>query len=254
MPSTRAVVASAKRVRDDGRRRRPAAGGYARGDETRSRIIAAALEVFGTNGFGGASTRMIAEKAGVTLPALHYYFDSKEGAYLACAEHIAERMQANLGAATARIAEMLANEKPSSSQLLETLLGFLDRLTDLFLGAHELDNWLLFIIREQAHPTKAFDILFKRMMSRVAGACAMLVARLLDKPDSDPEVRIRTVALVGQIIFFRTAREAALRIVGWPDFDGDRLALVKHVLHAQTIASFGPSLKSSLNPKRRRTA
>lgn len=250
MPNTRALVANAKSVRDDGRRRRPAAGGYARGDETRSRIIAAALEVFGTNGFGGASTRMIAEKAGVTLPALHYYFDSKEGAYLACAEHIADRMQANLGTATAQIVDMLAEEKLSPSQVLDLLLGFLERLTDLFLGAHELDKWVLFIIREQAHPTKAFDILFKRMMSRVAGACTMLVARLLDKPDSDPEVRIRTVALVGQIIFFRTAREAVLRIVGWPDFDGDRLAFVKHVLQAQTVASFG----ATSNAKRRRKA
>jgi TetR/AcrR family transcriptional regulator, regulator of cefoperazone and chloramphenicol sensitivity len=188
---------------------------------------------------------MIAEKADVTLPALHYYFDSKEGAYLACAEHIAERMQANLGTTTAQIAEKLAAEKPSPSQLLEMLLKFLDELLDLFLGAHELDKWLLFIIREQAHPTKAFDILFKRMMSGVATACTMLVGRLLDKPDNDPEVRIRTVALVGQIIFFRTAREAALRIIGWPDFDSNRLALVKSVLRAQAIASFSaiPNLK-----------
>ena len=85
MPRARAIA-------DDGRRRRPADGGYARGDETRARIISAALDVFGTHGFGGASTRMLAERAGVTLPALHYYFDSKEGVYLACAEHIAEQL------------------------------------------------------------------------------------------------------------------------------------------------------------------
>ena len=76
MPRTRAT---ARAIADDRRRRHPAAGGYARGDETRSRIIAAALDVFGTHGFGGASTRMLAESAGVTLPALQYYFASKEG-------------------------------------------------------------------------------------------------------------------------------------------------------------------------------
>jgi AcrR family transcriptional regulator len=226
------------------RRRRPAAGGYPRGDETRSRIIAAALEVFGANGFGGTSTRMLAERAGVTLPALHYYFDSKEGVYLACAEHIAERMQARLGAVTARMAKTLAQEQLSSAQLLNMLVEFLDQITDLFLGEHELEKWVLFIIREQAQPTKAFDILFERMMRRVFGACSTLVGRLLNLPDTEREVRIRTLALIGRIIFLRTAREAALRVLGWPDFDGQRLALVKDVLQAAVAAEFGADQKS----------
>jgi len=220
------------------RRRRPAAGGYPRGDETRSRIIAAALDVFAANGFGGASTRMLAARAGVTLPALHYYFDSKEGVYLACAKHIAERMEAHLGAVIARIAERLAQDEPSPAQLLDMLVEFLDELADLFLGEHELEKWVLFIIREQARPTKAFDILFERMMRPVLDTCSALVGRLLERPDTEREVRIRTLALIGRIIFLRTAREASLRVLDWPDFDDRRLALVKEVLQAAVAAEF----------------
>jgi AcrR family transcriptional regulator len=231
-------MAKTKQVSETVKRRRPAAGGYPRGDETRSRIIAAALEVFASNGFGGASTRMLAARAGVTLPALHYYFDSKEGVYLACAEHIAERMQVHLGAVTAHIAKTLAQEQPSSAQLLDMLVEFLDQLTNLFLGEHELEKWVLFIIREQAQPTKAFDILFERMMRRVFGACSALVGGLLNRPDTEREVRIRTLALIGRIIFLRTAREAALRVLDWPDFDDQRLALVKDVLHTAVAAEF----------------
>ncbi|HET7332138.1 TetR family transcriptional regulator, partial [Dyella sp.] len=47
------------------RLRRPSAGGYARGDETRERIIDAAVKLFGERGFAGASTRDIAAAAGV---------------------------------------------------------------------------------------------------------------------------------------------------------------------------------------------
>lgn len=237
MPKTRPVTETL-------RRRRPAAGGYPRGDKTRSRLIAAALEEFAANGFGGASTRMLAARAGVTLPVLHYYFDSKEGVYLACAEHMAERMEAHLSAVTARIAKTLAQEQPSSAQLLDMLVEFLDRLTDLFLGEHELEKWVLFIIREQTRPTKAFDILFERMMRRVFGSGAALVGRLLNRPDAEPEVRIRTLALIGRIIFLRTAREAALRVLDWPDFDNRRLALVKDVLHAAVAAEFGADRNS----------
>ena len=57
--------------------RRPLAGGYARGDETRLRITEAAIELFGEYGFDGASTRDIAARAGVNAPALQYYFENK---------------------------------------------------------------------------------------------------------------------------------------------------------------------------------
>ena len=69
-------------------RRRPTDGGYARGEETRARIVDAAMQVFAAEGFARASTRRIAAEAGVNPPALQYYFDSKEGLHRACGELI----------------------------------------------------------------------------------------------------------------------------------------------------------------------
>jgi AcrR family transcriptional regulator len=228
-----------------GKRRRPLEGGYARGEETRLRIINAALEVFGLHGFDAASTRMIAAEAGVNLPALQYYFNSKEGVYLACAEHIADRLDARLGPLTRHIAQTVARQNPSREQLLQMLDGLLDTFAELFLGEHELERWVLFIIREQAHPTKAFDIIYDRVMRRVAGACIALVARLLGLPRDNAEVRIRAAALIGQIVFFRTAREAVLRVLGWSDFNGRRLQIVKDVLHAQIMSAFEEPRKAA---------
>jgi TetR/AcrR family transcriptional regulator, regulator of cefoperazone and chloramphenicol sensitivity len=235
----------ARVIADDGRRRRPAEGGYARGDETRARIISAALKVFGTYGFGGASTRMLAESAGVTLPALHYYFDSKEGVYLACAEHIAEQLDERFRTLTSGVADALKEASSPRGRLLDMLLTLVDGFADFFLGAHELEKWVMFIIREQAQPTRAFDIIFDRVMQRTFNTLAALVSRLLERPASDIEVRIRTFTLIGQLVFFRTAREAALRVTGWRDFDGERLGLVKRVLRAQIAAAFAPKHKSA---------
>src|SRR3954462_7425033 len=67
--------------------RRPAAG-YARGEETRLRIIRAAVELFGQKGFDRVSTRDIAARAGVNAPVLQYYFEGKEGLYVACIEYM----------------------------------------------------------------------------------------------------------------------------------------------------------------------
>ncbi len=221
------------------KRRHPPKGGYPRGDETRAKIVAAALEVFGEHGFGGASTRMLADAAGVSLPALQYYFDGKEGVYLACAEEIAATLEGRLGPAASHIAQTLAREEPSRARLFELLHGLFDNFADLVIPGHELEKWVLFIIREQAQPTKAFDVIFNRVMRRLGEAGAAVVGRLLELPANDPKVLVRTLALIGQVLFFRTAREASLRMLAWPDFADDRLPLVKDALRTQITAALG---------------
>jgi len=67
-------------------------GTYARGEETRRRMIEAAIEMFALRGYEGASTRLLAESAGVNLPAIQYYFGSKEGLYRAVVDHVIERI------------------------------------------------------------------------------------------------------------------------------------------------------------------
>jgi AcrR family transcriptional regulator len=49
---------------------------------SRSRVLAAATELFTKRGYAAASVREIVEAAGVTKPILYYYFGSKEGVYL----------------------------------------------------------------------------------------------------------------------------------------------------------------------------
>ncbi|NKY58581.1 TetR/AcrR family transcriptional regulator [Nocardia flavorosea] len=50
----------------------------ARSTETRDRIQAAALELFATHGIRETSLRQIAERLGITKPALYYHFASRE--------------------------------------------------------------------------------------------------------------------------------------------------------------------------------
>jgi len=52
-------------------------------EETRGRILAAAMELFRQQGFEAATMREIAVKAGVATGAAYYYFDSKDAIVLA---------------------------------------------------------------------------------------------------------------------------------------------------------------------------
>lgn len=89
------------RERPGARPRRP----QQRALETRERLVAAALAVFASRGFDGATTREIARRAGVALAALPYHFETKEALWRAAADRIfgllAERFAEPLRAARA---------------------------------------------------------------------------------------------------------------------------------------------------------
>lgn len=60
----------------------------ARSAHTREKIELAALEVFAAFGFEGASTRQIAERAGVKQQLLAYHYENKSGLWKATADRL----------------------------------------------------------------------------------------------------------------------------------------------------------------------
>ena len=52
------------------------------GGDVRGRLLESATALFSAKGFAATTVREIVERAGVTKPAMYYYFRSKEGIYL----------------------------------------------------------------------------------------------------------------------------------------------------------------------------
>lgn len=212
------------------RRRLPALRRYARGEETRQRIVEAALEVFGARGYEAASTRLIAKQTGVTLPAFQYYFAGKQGLYMACAEYITERMTTLTDPALTRIETAIKVDKIERAELLKMLFVILDECCDLLVGSDEAEHWALFIMREQAHPTAAFAVIYDGIIKRIIGVCNNLIAKLLGRHE-DQDTRLRALGFLGQILLFRTARETALRTLAWEEIGDPQLKQIKRALH-----------------------
>lgn len=61
-----------------------------RSAETSGKILHAAQKLFGRRGFDGVTMRAIASEAGVNLASIVYYFENKEGLYLAVFRQYAE--------------------------------------------------------------------------------------------------------------------------------------------------------------------
>lgn len=201
--------------------RRPDDGGYARGDETRNRILEAAIDVFGEFGFEGASTRVLAMKAQSNMAAIQYYFGSKLDLYLACAEHLADRAADGLRAAFALVDAIdLTSEKPA---LVEQLCDFFDLQTRYLYDSGETEHWVLFLAREQmAHESAAFDIIHARLTVPMVQRCARVVGAIIGHAEDDEETLLRTSMITSHALVLRINAKSTLRLLGWADLNGER--------------------------------
>lgn len=212
--------------------------GYARGEHTRRRLLDAGIELFAELGYERASTRAIARRAGVSLPALQYYFGGKEGLHRACAEYITQDVRARLGPAAERVRLALGRRDLTRAALLELLRAVVEPFLE-GLATERPESWALFFARAQGEQNAAFDAIFQQIGGRLLTLVTEIIGRILGRPAASPEVAIRAVVIVGQLTLVRRARPLILRALGWPDFDGERLRTLKEVIWHGIACSLG---------------
>lgn len=217
-------------------RHKPAAeGGYQRGEETRARIIEAAVVVFGERGYDGASTRDIATAAGVNAPALQYYFDGKEGVYLECVEHLITLLWRKMAPSVEAAEHALADDNCQDNSLIETSLGILGTVVSTIQDSPEATAWRAFLDRHQAglcpeSATKAFDERFK---ARISGVIRLLIARLSGFAVEDERTVIHSMALFTQGLAFRVQKPKLLAALDWAQIGEKEMELVREVVLTQ---------------------
>lgn len=218
-------------------RRRPASeGGYSCGDETSARIIEAALTLFGEQGYEGASTREIAELAGVNAPALNYYFKSKEGLYNACIEYMVEQIWAFL-APTIEQAQAQLGARPDTEQLIETFCSIQSKIAEFMLVSNRTNSWRKFYAREQAGlgPSAGEEVISQRIGQRLIGVTSGIISRLMGPHASQEECILRSMALTGQLLPFHLTRNSSLKALDWDVLTPQRYAMLMNIVLEQTV-------------------
>jgi len=178
------------------------------------RIIEAALEQFGRMGFDAASTRDIARASGTAMSSITYHFGGKQGLYLACADHIATQ----IGAVHAPLLEAMREKPPQTPEEARvSALALLENFAR-FMLAPQSESYCQFIVREQQHPTEAFERIYARVMEPVLeSAVALLtIARPLL---ADAERRALVTNMVGMALILRLGRACVARVMQVDDLD-----------------------------------
>ena len=217
--------------------RRNVMAGYPRGEETRARILNAAIHLFGLNGFDGVTTREIAAAAAVPAPSLRYYFVSKEGLYAACHIHIQASLMTALEPALLEAERLLADDNDDIHRLGDVYCAMQEALLDFMIAEADSPSRALFIVRHdlpnmsgKKHPVGAHTTTyrlvacFSQLLIRISNGAidrgqALVVGGLLNGPLTN--------------IYIRRARLAEIGL----DLTGDRLRWLRQTIRQHTMAA-----------------
>jgi TetR/AcrR family transcriptional regulator, regulator of cefoperazone and chloramphenicol sensitivity len=209
-----------------------------RGEDTRLRILRTALQVFAAEGYDGASTRTLARRANVNLPALQYYFGGKEGLYRAVIDHIGENVERHIAPVTAQITADLAAGEAPRAQVLELLCRMLDAFVTLVTDqtSPDWESKALFFARAEIEQQSALDALHQRVLRLIVEPCAMLIGHLTGQPPDAEQTLLRTVTMIGQVSVF--CNRKAHQVMGWQHMDQARVSAIQALVREHTRAIF----------------
>jgi TetR/AcrR family transcriptional regulator len=131
-----------------------------RADQTRARILDAAVNEFSANGLAGARTEQIAEAAGVNKALLYYYFQSKQALYDAALESVAARVVTSSMAAIE--ADCSAGER-----LVQFALNHFDRIHSQRAFQSLMQQEMMRLREGEENSAPLVEKVFRPMMGRV---------------------------------------------------------------------------------------
>jgi hypothetical protein len=118
-----------------------------------------------------------------------------------------------------RISELLEQKQLTPKGAVNEIKTLFGVYLQVLLDDKAATTWARILMREQMQPTKAFHLLYERWIRHVHETLAALLAVILQKRPTDPNVILRTHMLVGQIQIFLSGRETIRRRVNWEGYD-----------------------------------
>jgi len=163
--------------------------------------------------------REICGRAGANVAAINYHFGDKENLYL-------EVLRYAHGKALEKYPPLLGIEEdaPSEKKLRAFIHSLLLRIFDK--GPTSWHGKLM--SREMIEPTKALDSLVEERMRPMVVQLWKIVAEILNCPINDERVRLCSLSVVSQCVFYNHCRPVVTRL--FPDKFPQDAASIGHLV------------------------
>lgn len=215
---------------------RKAKGRYSRGKETRERILNVAVKLFGAQGFDSVSTRDIAEAASVPPASLRYYFENKQGLYIACLEHIQVSSLQTIEPALQAAERLLQDPDADADRLIDAFCDVQAAHIDHSIGRPDADTTALFMLRHDlpgdagTSNIKGDGTIAYRMM-----ACFVQMMTVISGNTFDPQTALLVAGLINGQLTAIQLRRHRLAEMGW-DITPERLLWLKQTIRTNSTA------------------
>ncbi|MYM34003.1 CerR family C-terminal domain-containing protein [Duganella sp. FT50W] len=175
---------------DDGRKPR------SDGEQSRERLLQAAMRLFGEQGFSKTSTREIAQAAGANVAAISYYFGDKAGLYQACFTAVCTPVENNIA----------LFDQPHFT-LRESLRGFYQQMVAPLMAGADAEVLLRLFFREMLEPTGLWQREIEVNLKPEHMALAGVLCRHLGLEQPDERVHLLGYALAAMCLQMLIGRD-----------------------------------------------
>jgi AcrR family transcriptional regulator len=176
-------------------------------DDTRTKLLDAAGQVFAESGFQAATVREICARAGVNIALVNYHFGDKLELYTEVLRH-------SVGASgNGVINQAIASTAPPKEAFRELIHAMLLRVC-----RGDRPGWhFQLMMHEFAQPTPAMASVINETMRPVYDRFRELIGLMLDLPPADDKVRLSTHSVIAQVVHYAHGRHVISRV--WPELE-----------------------------------
>ncbi|HUW26699.1 MAG TPA: CerR family C-terminal domain-containing protein [Gallionella sp.] len=200
--------------------------GCAVSDQTRTRLLNAAREVFAQHGFQGATVREICRRAEANVAAVNYHFGSKDGL-------LDEAL--NFAALKAlQHANVEAGDCPEMRLRL-----FIRDFMRMLLDEDNASAQCRIMARELADPTPALDKIVREAIAPLHEFMGKLVREIAGVKIGDTELRRCVLSIFGQCLFYRHSHPVLQRLHPEMRYDGGEIEAIACHIADFSLAGIG---------------
>ena len=188
---------------------------------TRTKLIEAALEVFGERGYYHATIQQIVRRAGTNVAAVNYHFGDKAQFYGKVVSHAL-----NLDQAAERVD---LGDEPPEEQLRTFVFWFVHNIVGLHKPSSSLEK---IHIQEMVNPSPILDTLVDTFIRPNHMKLRAIVAALLPDDATEQDIRHHCFSVIGQCLHYKFARPVMDRLYADIEFTENYVnSLAEHITH-----------------------
>jgi TetR/AcrR family transcriptional regulator, regulator of cefoperazone and chloramphenicol sensitivity len=194
-------------------------------DDTRTKLLKAAISVFSERGYEGSTVRQICQRAGVNIALVNYHFGDKMELYLAVV-----RYAIDADAKIELVNNALQQNADPCDALRQIIRGVLERLST---RDEQYGLQLRFMLKEIANPTPALAGVVEKAIRPLYTRMCSLVGQILNLPPDHDKTRLCAHSIMGQVKHYSHLQPVMCQL--WPEM---KMLPKQRTMIANHIADF----------------